>query len=98
MEESADNTAKQLERVSAELTDCQENFENLATRLDEAESILRYYANVTNYKVPKISALVVDVYQHCLNQDCEKVAKNTFVAGKRARDYLKRFNEDLRDS
>jgi hypothetical protein len=81
-----------LDEISAELADARENCEQLYKRINSAESELRFYAEATNYKVPKNPALTAGVFQHSLPTDCESVGKQTFVAGKRARDYFKRFN------
>jgi len=80
---------KQLEETPAELTDCQENYETLSRRLNESESVLRFYSNPVNYKLS--DAPLGMVHQNKLPTDLEHVSGNTFVAGKRAREYFKRY-------
>ncbi len=80
---------KQLTQASDELTDCQENYEALCKRLNEAESILSFYSNPVNYRVEKSSA--IGSFQSSLALDCEHISGNTFVGGKRAREYFKRY-------
>lgn len=83
--------AQRLNESVAELADVRERLKALAERLGEAEACIRFYSDVKNYKVTKVDELTV--FQDRLINDFSKSDNdpNTNLAGKRGRDYLKKY-------
>ncbi len=76
----------------SELNDVRERLKALSERLGEAETHLRFYANPRSYLIKRAPA-IDKVFQDILMGDHSESDNdpNTFVAGNRARVYLKKY-------
>ncbi len=84
--------AEQLERTALELQSVREKLRSVSDRLSDAEDMLRFYGNPKNYE-PVRNFETGAVFQNCLKDDAtvSDNHSNTKLAGKRARDYFKRY-------
>lgn len=80
---------ERLNETVAELKDVREKLKSMNDRLGEAESCIRFYADPRRYLAYR--AEDGRVFQAQVTQDFSNADndKNTFIAGRRAREYLK---------
>lgn len=89
--------ANRLTEVQNELQEVRKKLQDVSKRLYDAETVLNYYSNVTNYTHETKSVYGRVTIQNNLKDDFDRASNNdsTFVAGKRARSYFKRYENDL---
>jgi len=83
---------ERLEVNIQELQAVREKLNQLTQRLNDAETVIRYYGDPKNY-LPLRIAMGKEVFQDRLTGDHSESDNdvNTKLAGKRARDYLTRY-------
>lgn len=71
-------------------------YQELKERLNEAEVALMYYSHVQNYQSSIRGQQTGITYQNALKEDFEQADNDakTLIAGRRARDYFKRYAKD----
>lgn len=83
---------QRLTETASELQDVREKVKALNDRLQEAETVIRFYADPRTYGLAASSAHDPEkVYQDRVSNDYTQADndKNTHIAGRRARRYLK---------
>ena len=82
--------SERLTETAEELKAVREKVKELKDRLGEADNLLKFYGDPRSYKALRTENALV--YQDILRNDWSNADndKNTFIAGKRARDYLSR--------
>lgn len=87
--------AQRLEETTAELLAEKEKSRSLFERLQEAETVIRFYSNPRNYKAVRSVADPSIVLQSQLEGDNSNSDNdpNTKIAGTKARNYLKRYED-----
>lgn len=83
-----------LNEAVVELGDIRQHLKVLSDRLGEAETCIRFYGDIQNYKA--IRNANGTVFQNILSNDFSQADNDsqTNLAGRRAREYLKKYGSE----
>lgn len=90
MTENQTFVARRLEETIGELDSVRQKLLQTGKELDDARSVIRFYADVKNWKETDSIAQKVQVTTMLLDSEPASNSSNTMIAGRRARAYLNR--------